>query len=124
MNTPLLKKDNEPVLKKPVISDQYERFLEMSILIDILGHDKAKDIALKHSDSIEGTCNWQDNFEKYYGKVANFLGSEPNRLNELYLEALDIFDDSDIVKEFVNLGYDGAIYRGLGPDLVTVYRVF
>ena len=54
--------------------------------------------------------------------VSEYIESE--ELSKLYLDAVDIFDDPEIVSEFTKIGYIGAMYGGIGLDAPMIKRFF
>lgn len=110
-------------IKKPVINTPDDPFIEMSVVKDILGEERAKEIAIKNSEFITDTNNWEENYSDY-SSVEELLKAKPEELGKLYMNAFPIFDDIEIVKEFKEKGYDGAIHAGYGEGDGAEYKVF
>ena len=109
----------------PVISDNEDPFIDLSLIANILGVERAMDIAIKYDDRITETGNWQENFADQYESVKELLAADPDRINELYVDAYHVFDNEKYVQWFAEAGYDGAIHGGNGESsLEPEYKVF
>jgi len=112
-------------IRNPVVSDAADPFIDMPVLIDVMGEAPAIDFARRHSDALEATSNWEDNFAADFDSVADLLDRAPDRLGELYLNAYHAFDDFAFVESARRAGYDGGIMGGVGETALEVeYRIF
>jgi len=111
-------------IKNPVINTPDDPFIDIMRVSEILGEVKAKEIAIKYSDQIKYTNNWEENYSEFES-VKELLKERPEELKNLYLDAYNLFDDSDVVKAFKEKGYDGAVHAGVGENsMEPEYRVF
>ena len=115
----------------PWINNKDDPFIDFDTsIVPILGEVRAKEIALKYSDYIVNTQNWQENYlEEYDEDIERFLRENPSEINGFSMLVWPLLDDSEIVKDLKILGYDGAIYAGFGsyrPDTLDdiEYRIF
>jgi hypothetical protein len=112
-------------LKNPVINDNEDPFIDLGHIADILGMEKAVQIATVCDSHIKNTDNWCSNFGEDYETVADLLAQSPEMLRELYVDAYPIFDNHTFVQWFKEAGYDGAIHGGNGETaLEAEYKVF
>ena len=113
-------------IKKPVLNDPDDPFMDLSVLIGAVGDEIARAAAIRHADHIENTNNWDDiSSETRIDFVEQFLEKYPGRLVDLYLNAFPLFDDPKVIDALKEAGFDGAIYGGVGDNALEVeYRVF
>lgn len=115
-------------IKNPIFVNKDDPFLELSWLVDKLGHDEALRIARKFADDIEYTGNWMDdedgNFTGY-DTVQQFLDDRPDRIDLLYFNAYRYLDDPEEIAKLRTMGFDGAGHIGNGESAGEMeYRVF
>lgn len=112
-------------IKKPLIDCRDgDPFIDMPVLIEALGAEKAQQIAIALEDYIYNTGPWQEHFREYES-VEALIAQAPERLQELYLEAYPILDKPQFVEWLKEAGFDGAIYGSSGAAHgSTEYRVF
>lgn len=109
-------------IQRPVMNDE-DAFIEFSILIDVLGVEKATRIAL----DLEGWVSEISIYEmvEEVGTLEEFLSQYPEKLEELYVQAWPVFDNPVYVEWFMEAGYDGAAFWGAGFNAMEMeYRVF
>jgi ADP-Ribosyltransferase in polyvalent proteins len=112
-------------IENPIIENHSDPFIDLSHLADKLGRREAKRIALKFDRDIRYTGNWEDNYAREYGSVAQLLKKKPNELKNLYFNAHKFLDDITEIERLKEAGYDGAIHIGNGETAsVLEYRVF
>lgn len=112
-------------IENPIIENRDNPFVELSDLIDRLGHREAKRIAMKFDNDIRYTGNWDDNYSGKYGSVAELLKESPDELRNLYFCAYKFLDDPVEVERLKKAGYDGAIHIGNGATATFLeFRVF
>lgn len=112
-------------IANPVIDNRDDPFIEMGMIVDKLGRNKAEQIARRFARHIENTGNWVEGFSHDYDSVEHMLDLEPDRITDLYLDAYPVFDDDEVVGWFIQAGYDGAIHLGNGiTALEPEYKVF
>lgn len=112
-------------MRRPVMADEDDPFIEMETLIRAVGAEKAMIIALEQAEWIENTSNWEEMDRKGAESVASFLAFQPERLRELYLQAFPVFDSPLYCSWFAEAGYDGAIHGGMGVNSHEAeYRIF
>jgi len=113
-------------IKKPVLNDSEDPFMDLSVLIGAVGDKVARAAAIRHADHIENTNNWDDiSSETRIDFVEQFLEKHPGRLADLYLNAFPLFDDPEVIDALKEASFDGAIYGGVGDNALEVeYRVF
>lgn len=115
----------------PWINNKYDPFIDFNTsIVPILGEVRAKEIAMKYSDYIVNTQNWQENYlDEYNEDIERLLKEKPSEINGFSMLVWPLLDDPDIVRDLKSLGYDGAIYAGFGsyrPDTLddVEYRIF
>jgi hypothetical protein len=112
-------------IRKPVVSDIDDPFVDLRTISQAIGTEKAITIALEQAESIEETGNWIDNFADKYESVADLVREDPGAIDELYLDAFRIFDVHRYVQWFEDEGFDGAIHGGNGETVLEPeYKVF
>lgn len=112
-------------IQKPIIENRDDPFVEFSDLAQKLGRDTAIKFARKHSDWIQNTNNWEENFAVEYDSVDALLDANPSAVSELYMDAYPLLDDFAFVGAAKDAGFDGAIHVGNGESMDAVeYRVF
>jgi hypothetical protein len=112
-------------IENPIIENHSDPFIDLSHLAYKLGRREAKRIALKFDNDIRYTGNWDDNYAREYGSVAQLLKKKPNELKNLYFNAHKFLDDIAEIERLKEAGYDGAIHIGNGETAsVLEYRVF
>ena len=111
-------------IQKPVINTPDDPFIDFSVIIGILGIEKAYAIAEFTAPYIYGTDNWNENFESYK-TIAQLKKENPNALSNVYVDAYPVFDTPEFVGWFAEKGYDGVIHGGAGVSLqCPEYKVF
>jgi hypothetical protein len=113
-------------IRNPASMDADDPFLDLSVVASAIGRAEALAIALRLSDHVTATNNWEENFAgEWGGDLAAALEASPERLDELYLPAYHVYDDHEAVKLFVEAGYDGAVHGGMGATHgETEWRIF
>ena len=112
-------------IQNPVINTPDDPFVDVSSLVDALGEEQARKIALHFAEAIESTDNWASEFQEQYGTVERLLAEAPEKITGLYFDAWRLFDVPEMVDLFREAGYDGAIHGGSGiTALEPEYKVF
>jgi len=112
-------------IKKPLVNDKTDPFIDMSVVSETLGRDQAVKIAKQYSEFIDETDNWRDKFSEDYTTVEDLLNQYPEKVDELYLNIFPLLDDAAIVKALKAKGFDGAIHAGYGENSGEAeYKVF
>lgn len=113
------------LIENPVFVNDDDPFVDISLLVKILGLAKAEHIARKLAEDIEYTGNWMEDIGKEFESVAQLLDTAPHRINDLYLNAYRVFDDPECIAWLKEAGFDGAIHLGNGVTATEAeYRVF
>lgn len=111
-------------IRKPVVNQPDDAFIELTTLEAVFGRDNAERIAKKFAPWIMQTSPWVGG-EIRAQSVEEFLDADPAGLARLYLQAFPLFDDTDEVASMKAAGFDGAIYGGTGFNAGEIeYRVF
>jgi len=111
-------------IRKPVVNQPDDAFIELTTLEAVFGRDNAERIAKKFAPWIMQTSPWVGG-EIRAQSVEEFLDADPVGLARLYLQAFPLFDDADEVARMKAAGFDGAIYGGAGLNAGEIeYRVF
>lgn len=112
-------------IEKPVMDRADDPFIGLDDITKAVGIKEAKRIAVKFSDQIEATNNWDEEFSSKYDSVADLVAKKPSLLGTLYFDAYKYLDDADEVSLLKSRGYDGAIHAGNGESADDVeYKVF
>jgi ADP-Ribosyltransferase in polyvalent proteins len=112
-------------IENPIIEKYSDPFIDLSHIVDKLGRREAKRLALKFANDIRYTGNWDQNYAREYGSVAQLLKKKPTELKNLYFNVYKFLDDIAEVERLKEAGYDGAIHIGTGETASAVeYRVF
>lgn len=112
-------------IEKPLIDTPDDPFLELQILVDAIGLDYARAVAIKHQDAIQDTNHWKENYATEHESVSSLLNSQPEALTDLYLLAYKVLDDAEVVALLQLQGFDGAIHAGSGVTAFEPeYKVF
>lgn len=112
-------------IKNPIIENRNDPFVEMSRLMDKLGCREAERIAIKFSNDIRYTGNWDENYASEFDCVAQLLKEKPEELENLYFAAHKFLDDPIEVERLKRAAFDGAIHIGSGETAISLeYRVF
>lgn len=112
-------------LKNPVLNDNEDPFIDLGLIVEHLGMEKAIQIAVACDSHIKGTDNWCSNFGSEYENVEDLLRGSPEKIRELYVDAYPVFDDHTFVQWFKEAGFDGVIHGGNGETaLEPEYKVF
>jgi hypothetical protein len=112
-------------IRKPVINDPTDPFIDLSVLIKAIGWDAAAKVAKKFDYAVTGTNNWDEGFNDEYGDLDTLLKEAPEKLGALYLDAYHVLDDPETVQALKARGFDGAICAGTGETSgEPEYRVF
>lgn len=117
------------VLKKPVMVDFEDPFVDGSVLVNAIGVEATRAAFSRH----EGVLHNQDNFFTVqeendlegctFDQMYEAMG--PALLNELYIDAYPIFDDPEVVDACRKAGFDGLIQGGNGETAMKAeYKVF
>lgn len=111
-------------IRKPVVNQPDDPFIELTTLEAVFGPDNAVRIARKFARWIMQTSPWVGG-EIRAQSVEELLDVDPVALARLYLQAFPLFDDADEVARMKAAGFDGAIYGGAGLNAGEIeYRVF
>jgi hypothetical protein len=111
-------------IQKPVILNLDDPFIDVTDAAEASGLAPAE-IATKFKDAIENTGRWEALQDEGFTSVADMVERAPERLNELYFNAYEAFDDADLVERFKANGYDGAVHIGNGETATEAeYKVF
>lgn len=113
-------------IARPVMNDPDDPFLDLPLLARAIGSEATTRIAVRMSEHIVNTGNWQDSFQDLWGSdVAGLLRWRPASIDDLYLVAYQVFDDPEAVSLLRATGHDGAICGGMGGNaLETEWRLF
>lgn len=112
-------------IENPIFDNRNDPFVDLYVLADKLGEEEARRIAVKFSDSIYNTDNWNSNYSDDFDSVADLLEKKPEELRNLYFDAFRYLDDREEVELLKSRGYDGAIHLGNGETAVEEeYRIF
>lgn len=112
-------------IENPIVNTPDDPFIDFSTLIAAIGEEQAREIALRHADSIVNTGNWEENFQADFDSVEDVVRFAPERLGELYVLAFKVLDDPEAVQALRAAGYDGAVTAGFGDNHdESEYRVF
>lgn len=112
-------------IEKPVMDRADDPFIGLDDITKAVGIKEAKRIAVKFSDQIEATNNWDEEFSSKYDSVADLVAKKPSLLGTLYFDAYKYLDDAAEVSLLKSRGYDGAIHAGNGESADDVeYKVF
>lgn len=111
------------VIKRPLVVNGDDPFVDFNLLIDAIGFDRAAVIASELSDFIRNTQAWADLNTPL--SVGEHIAKQPEALASLYVELYPILDNPKYVDWLKAAGFDGAIYGGSGATFgKTEYRVF
>lgn len=113
-------------IERPLVESPDDPFIDVARLIDLLGVEQARRIALKFCDHIENTGLWQEDLAGANPSVGAYIqqASEED-LGTLYFEVYHLLDDPVEVTLLRAAGLDGAIYAGSGVSAMEPeYRVF
>lgn len=111
-------------ITNPVINDPDDPFIDFSVLAHALGIPAAIQVAIKASEHIYNTANW-DEMCQDFDTVEELLNECPEAINGLYCDAYPILADPENVKLLRMRGFDGAIHCGNGISSEDVeYKVF
>lgn len=111
------------VIKRPLVVNGDDPFVDFNLLIDAIGFDRAAVIASDLADFIRNTQAWADLNTPL--SVGEHIAKHPEALASLYVELYPILDDPKYVDWLKAAGFDGAIYGGSGATFgKTEYRVF
>ena len=112
-------------IQKPVINTPEDPFIDLSVILKILGPEHAATIAVELSDAIEDTNNWEENFADKYESVEDLLSKDRAAINDLAVDAFRVFDDAKYVNWFKEAGFDGAVHGGTGDNaLEPEFKIF
>lgn len=110
-------------LKNPVIH-QEDPFIDLDVLINAIGIEKAARIASDLSHRIVHLSCWEP-FSSWFTDVDELLTYKPGKLGELYVQAYHVFDNHMYVEWLRGAGYDGAAFWGTGENEMEMeYRPF
>lgn len=114
-------------MKNPFIYQPRDPYIELSEVVDKLGADEAKRIALKFSTWIVVTDNWLSKVNEInaYKDVGDFLTQHPDGFSDLYFQAWPFFQDKFEVEGLILAGFDGAVHQGSNISSASIeYCVF
>lgn len=115
-------------ISKPVFASPDDPFIDISDLIEKFGLDEAVKYALRFSEYIEHTNNWEDTIDMVYediNTVQDLVDRRPELISSLYLYAFPLLDDPEFIALAQSHGYDGAYHQGTGESADDVeYRIF
>jgi len=104
-------------IRRPVMNDPDDPFMDLTHLVRALGRDAALAIALEHADRISSTGHWDETYaDEWDADVAGMLKAHPARLDDLYLVAHAVMDDHRACALLRRAGYDGAVCGGWGEN--------
>lgn len=110
-------------IKRPLVVDHGDPFIDFSRLIDAIGYERSAQIATELSGYIENTNAWAEIGTDL--SVTEYISQNPGHLASLYVELYPILDKPEYVEWLKSAGFDGAIYGGSGANSGTAeYRVF
>lgn len=110
-------------IKRPLMLDSEDPFIDFSALIAALGTSRSIEIARDLDGFIRNTQAWADIDTDL--SVGEYLDQHPEALSSLYVEVYPILDRPKYVDWLKAAGFDGAIYGGSGASFgTTEYRVF
>ncbi|RRV28908.1 hypothetical protein EGJ86_23540 [Pseudomonas sp. o96-267] len=110
-------------IKRPLVADKTDPFIDFSRLIEVIGRERATTIAVELEDYLINTQSWADQESDL--PVAEHLAQHPDALDQLYIDLYPVLDCAKYVEWFKAAGYDGAIYSSTGATSGrTEYRVF
>jgi hypothetical protein len=108
-------------IKKPLINNPNDPFIDFPILASAIGAENARDVFVKFGDYLYNTDNWASNFEMYESVDQVPL----NEMDGLYLDLYPLLDDPSVVSLLKANGFDGAIHAGAGRTArEPEYKVF
>lgn len=113
-------------IKCPLVDSPDDPFIDVARLVEVLGVEQARRIAMKFADHIEETGLWQEDFSGAHPLVRDYIAhADPDELEALYFSVYPLLDDPSEVQLLRAAGFDGAIYGGSGETaLEPEYRVF
>lgn len=113
-------------IRKPLVNDETDPFIDISVLIEHFGVEVATTFAIKLSDHIENTNNWYELADEHgFSSLDNLISSRPDLLGQLYCNIYPLLDDHEFIALAKQAGFDGAVYAGSGETaLEPEYRVF
>jgi len=103
-------------INNPFINQPKNPYLDLDEFADRFGIDRAVSVALKFSDAIKDTANWQEriNPDGRYSSVMSYLYWDKANVKNLYFDAFRYFAEEMEIYWLRALGYDGAIHQGTG----------
>ena len=115
-------------IENPFIRNEDDPFIDMHEITRklSLNNDEAIAIAIKFSESIESTDNFNELAEEYDAdSVEELLEKSPVSVTDLYFDAYKFIDDAEMVGLMKQKGFDGAIHVGNGTSSDAIeYKVF
>jgi hypothetical protein len=112
-------------IKNPVINTPDDPFIEFEAIINAVGLENAKKIALGVADYITPTNNWDEEYSADFESVQELVEKAPERIKGLYVDAYAVFDEPEFVEMFKQAGFDGLIQGGNGETAMEPeYKVF
>lgn len=118
----------EVTIEKPVMNNPHDPFIDFPIIVEAIGVDKAKQIAIELKDHIFNTNNWCELSDEHgcatVEELFEKLGVE-KALDELYVDAYPVFDEEKYVQWFRDAGFDGLVQGGNGVTAMEPeYKIF
>lgn len=118
----------ELIITNPVMNNPHDPFIDLSIIADAIGLEKAKTIAIELKDHIFNTDNWGDLAEEYECETIDELFVKMGAraaLEAIYIDAYPVFDENKYVQWFRDAGYDGLVQGGNGATACEPeYKIF
>ncbi len=122
----------EITINNPLLNDPSDPFIDIGLLVNALGHARARQIALSAAHQVADTQNWLDIVDEnsYSGidpaaDVRLFLNTNPEGLYRLYLNAYHVLDNPIWVRWLAQAGFDGACHGGNGVTACEAeYKIF
>lgn len=118
----------EITINNPVMNQPDDPFIDFSIIMDAIGVEKAKHIALEEEGHLCNTDNWYEVAGKHKCTSLKAMFEKigvRETLAELYIDAYPIFDSPEYVGWFREAGFDGLVQCGNGETYdMPEYKIF
>lgn len=117
-------------INNPVPLDEEDPFIDMALLAQTLGEERAKTIALAVDGYIRNTSNWEDvcrsyGYSELPGSVEELLNEYPEALHKLYADVYAVLDEPEWIGWLQEAGYDGAVHAGASVTAMErEYKIF
>lgn len=111
----------------PIFNNGEDPFVDFDILRPVIGDQRLTELARDLEPHLLNTDNFLTILDKHQCETLDQLLAKAGTdiLDDLYVDAYPIFDESKYIDWFREAGYDGAVHRGAGATMDDVeYKIF